>query len=603
MAWWLGLFGAQGDETPAIDQASNAHAPEGAGLGADTLKPIRPSPPPREAKDWMAEEDSKAPDEDLAVEGCCKNSNGKLLAGVQLQLREAGWHGQLGQAGSVLAETVSDKSGRFRLEGVLRRSNLYQLSAAREDLGVWISGPIDPQLQDSMWQDVVFTDAGTARLQVRDLQGGALAGARLVCSDTLAVVQRFQFAGEFPFAADGSLELRGVPVEGLAVEVSAEGFSTERARVTPGANITLVLRPALSVSGRVVVRGADHGVPGMRLMLSCVEEVPSTRSPDGLFDTRALHVHTDNNGYFRFDGAGEGLLLLSSNTALIPPRNVRAGDKDVLLEIEFGPVVQGTLRGASSWRGARVVLSPSKEAGGAAMPPASWLPVQKDGSFSIAAHGAGPWHVVAEAPGCARTVSEAVMAPGSVELTLVAGLKITGRVLDAAGDPVAGAAVSLRRVVELVARGNGPAPGHLPGAEVFTRSEGDGSFCLANLARGAHELVVSHPSFVSTTPRRVDVVAAGRIPEVVLQRAGELDGLVRLAGGAGDAGAIVLATSEQGERRTVSADGEGRFHMEGLVPGKWRVKLFQQAGVLRDGEAVAVDIHAGRKAFLNLDSR
>ncbi len=588
VAWWAGFFSAQPVESPNFDTTSGAGAPVVA--APDALKPIFPVPPPPSSRAWTAEERIQGPDQELALSGTCRDVEGKPVPGAQLDLREARWVDGVAMAGAVIAEFISDERGRFHCAGVFRRGNTYQLSAASAACGSWESAVIDPQLQDTLWQDVVFVDVGKARIRAFDPHGGALAGARVVCADRVESESRA--VSESVCAPDGRLELTGIPAAGLTVEVSAEGFSTERTRVMPGSDVRVVLHPAAGVSGRVVVRGSATGVQKARLVLRSVEG-----------GRESLHALSDDHGRFRFDGAGEGLLVLSAQSLPLPPRNVRAGDVDVILELDLGPSVQGTLHGPPSLRGARVMLTDSKEAGAAAVLPGSWSPVQSDGSFSLAARGAGPWHVVAEAPGCARIVSEAVMAPGRMDLTLAAGLRIAGRVVDEAGDPVGGAAVLLRRVVVLAARAHGPTPGPLPGAEVLTRTEGDGSFCCVNLAPGTHELVVSHPSFVRSAARGVEISAGGRIPEVVLQRAGELDGVVRLRGGVADDGAVVLATSEQGERQTVSVDSEGRFHLEGLAPGKWQVKLVQQAGVLRASDFLAVDIRAGRRAFLNLDSR
>jgi hypothetical protein len=525
----------------------------------------------------------------LVLEGVCKNDRGQALSGVRVLIHEAQWINGEALRGSVVAEGLSDARGRFEFVGVLRRGNQYQLLARGESLGSHDSGVIDPLDGGSLWQDVMLAETPVALIRVLDPQGGGVVGARLLRPD--------RDGEEFASNAEATIALHGLPIAGLVVEVSAAGFSRECVEVAPGTNVTVTLRSALGVSGRVVLRGTQQGLAKTQLSLRAVE------GSDAVWQ-----CVSGSDGRFRFDGVPDGLLVLSLPAFAALARNVSAGAENLMIEVDEELQVHGLVRGPRGVRGARVALVDSKEAGSCALMSSAWRPAKEDGSFAIAARSAGPWHVVAEAPGYARAVSSAVTAPGAVHLDLTAGFSIAGQALDEQGAPLAGARVLLRRVVELKSRATGGIGGLARGAAMHAQSSGDGSFALSNLEAGAYELTLEHPSFVSPKPTRLDVQGNGRLAPLRLQRAGELEGLVTLSDGAGDHGASVLLTSLSDERHLVTADSEGRFSLGGLVPGTWTARLVRpgsgpSADSFPNETALRVDIRAGRKSFLNIKSR
>src|SRR4029453_10321778 len=129
------------------------------------------------------------------------------------------------------------------------------------------------------------------------------------------------------------------------------------------------------------------------------------------------------------------------------------------------------------------------------------------------------------------TVVAGVAQHQDVELTK--GEKITGKVVDSTGKPVARATVNSEAIETALLRGRNRdlkrildlAEGLSFLDEVRAESGGDGSFTLTGVTPGVHSLRASRPGFLSTDP----VQAAG----------GAHDVLVRLRAGTSIVGRVV----------------------------------------------------------------
>ena len=153
-----------------------------------------------------------------------------------------------------------------------------------------------------------------------------------------------------------------------------------------------------------------------------------------------------------------------------------------------GRVLDGRLRGAVA--GALVRLSGPDGAARDVHPDAR-------GVYEVVALAAGDWTLTASAPGyapAARTLTLAAatrnpreVTARDIDLELAPAARVSGRVLDARGDPVAGAEVTLEQ------RGRALAA---PRAQ----SGGDGGFVLAPVPEGDYDVVARFPGGRATYP-------------------------------------------------------------------------------------------------------
>ncbi|MSR74773.1 MAG: carboxypeptidase regulatory-like domain-containing protein [Planctomycetes bacterium] len=563
-----------------------ALAPEDAAPSVSS--PITAHPPRASLENGsLALRELDAADSTLVLRGGCRSHEGLPLTNVSLTLALAESAGGIMVSGADLAAAHSDASGAFRFENVLRRGDRYVLSAAHPELGQWRSELVDPLRRTTLWQDVVLGYAGVIDGRIQDGSGNGISGAELRCENNVR--------SAVPCAGDGTFHITSVPPEGLLLRVSVTGFRSVTRLAKPGEACVFELMPGLAVAGAVLHTDSREPVVGARLTL---------RPTDGGSEERS--ESTDARGAFRFEGAAPGVLLLSVDGVAASARNVTAGAEHQLIEVRFGPRVDGVLLAADGKpaRCGRVALVPFLESAAGALPLHAWQPIDAEGHFSLQAREVGTCFVVAEGPGSARVSSGPVQAPGRVQLQFAAGTVVHGHVQDERGSAIEGAVVVFRRVVLLraTATGSGVAAG--VGSSTQVVSAADGSFACSNLASAEYDFEILHPSYVGRAlPRQRISGAEVSLGDVALGRAGELEGLVLNKAGHADDTAVVLLLHAGGERHTVSSDALGKFSKSGLKPGVWQASVVQSEGVLRESVAVSATLNAGGRAFVRLESR
>ena len=142
------------------------------------------------------------------------------------------------------------------------------------------------------------------------------------------------------------------------------------------------------------------------------------------------------------------------------------------------------------------------------------------------------------------------------DVQLRAASAASGRVVDEAGKPVAGARV--------IAAAN---EGLLDGDSrhvAESRTGADGAFAIADAPEGTRSLVVRAAGFVPTN--RVQLEAKSD-EKVSLQRGGSIGGVVLDASGKPAAGVVVTA-----EDVAAKTDAQGNFKMAGVSPGTHRLQ-------------------------------
>jgi len=190
-----------------------------------------------------------------------------------------------------------------------------------------------------------------------------------------------------------------------------------------------------------------------------------------------------------------------------------------------------------------------------------------------------------------------------LDLVLGRGARLAGRVVDEAGEPVAGARVRWGAVGDEGERRYRDAfrADQLLGPRVV-RSANDGAFVVERLEPGRMLLKVEHAGFADWYRKDLVVPAEGDLPDVrvVLVRAGTIEGLVKEARtGRPIAGAWVYAREQQPEdggpkgapSEAVPADPgrvralssaqtgpDGRYALERLPEGRFEVVVWLAVG-------------------------
>ncbi len=213
-----------------------------------------------------------------------------------------------------------------------------------------------------------------------------------------------------------------------------------------------------------------------------------------------------------------------------------------------------------------------------------------DGRFKVLTPPQGEFRVVVRADGYAPNVFQVQGASGKKlqipEIRLGDGEHVLGEVLDAETElPVADARVSLADPAKLerlrFIRPERVAP--------VARAGSGGWYELKHAPRGLLVLVVSAPGYL---PEFVPVNTREPLPTVRLHKGGAITGSVRDASGAPvrDARVVVLST-ESGDGAEVVANALGRFAVEHLRPGRYRV--FDRGAAGATGESVGVPVADG----------
>ena len=311
-----------------------------------------------------------------------------------------------------------------------------------------------------------------------------------------------------------------------------------------------------------------------------------------------LETATDLEGRFRFARLPPGPYRLLVEAAGFPtaektPVAVPGEDAAVRVDGEGRSIVGRVNAGGAPVAGARVLLAP--DGGG----PLRESATRAGGGFAFGGLGAGRYAVravrgdSASAPQRGVEASESPAAAAAVVLELAPGRAVTGRVIDDAGSALA--EVPVRIETDTGAPGEDPLP-------AMVRSDRDGNFASL-VFPGSYRLSASRPGYVLRRSPAVDTRGAGEPVKTVLElvRGARVFGKVVDPRGGAAAGARVrcLASAIEdltvqtgplplaaeaaampsgagralGTTRATVADREGRFTVDDLIPGRYRVEV------------------------------
>ena len=531
------------------------------------------------------------------VRGTVRDGKGEPIAGAAIHangysLSQVGWQwGIGGRSEQPLATSGSD--GRFTAHGMPPRP-AWVLYAKKEGLVGKHAEPFALGADATPKELVLKLEQGaTLRGRLEGLDGPALAEAQVGFWGTN---QQLAFKSHgFKPAQDGTFEIPGVPAGDWTINAWANGRQAPQKTVSdvkPGEvreGIVLTFFEGAEVTGRIV---DSKGQPVARLNV--------------MLQVRAgtwTQTTTDSDGNFRFANVAKGSAQVmtwddSGRQASIGKRfEAPASGVELVYDKPPTVILRGEVKAADGTPIA--VCSVSARASGGQQP---GMPVMVNpneggrdainGRFEITTSGEGPWVVTASnargEDGARLNLKQAQLvvrdASAPISLSMEAGGRVEGRVVDAKGKGVAG--------VQVMA---GSGPRQTPG-----RTDKAGRFVLEGLDDGMIVVQVQPPAGM-VRPRGQSV------------RAGRTDLEFRLVAGVtiqGTAfgpdgkpltqGYASAQWSEQGEHAAGSTGtqirGAGTFTLEGLPAGvraKVQVQVWSASGKVAYAPAVLEDVLAG----------
>jgi len=210
-----------------------------------------------------------------------------------------------------------------------------------------------------------------------------------------------------------------------------------------------------------------------------------------------------------------------------------------------------------------------------------------DGAFAVADLTAGRRvDLRAHLPGYAAVWVEDVEPPAAdVRFELEPTARVAGTVVDEAGEPLAGAEVTVRSQPSVPGSGGRLKVG--APVERSARSGPDGTFEVVDVPPGEAAVQATADGFVPGRPEEVEVPAGGVVEDLrlALERGGILEGVVTDAGGEPVAGALVTDGDV-----VARGDREGHYRLAGVPPGPAEIRAFHPDHLPARAE---VDVEAG----------
>lgn len=517
------------------------------------------------------------------LEGEVKGPGGSPVPGALVIVRPSG--------NAVAVEptrATTTANGRFRLTLAPRTTASWDVRVEAKGLAAELLENVRPGRSLT----VLLRSGGTITGTVRDgTDGRPLAGVRVEAK--AASAWRFEESGQPPVGVvatmtdrAGQFRLAGLASETFTVSAKASRLGrADRHGMRAGAVADLFLFPGASISGAVTG-------PGGPPLAGAAIVVQGPRYTGG-------RETTDAEGHFEVAGVEPGRYTVVVRHPDHAPGLAEAivlaqSETQVAISLSKGVPVLGRLMASRERPTAGHVLL--LEQNGQVLPNEALFPVPRaearmDGFFVVEHVPVGSHALLVRSPGFAPRRVEIEVSPRATaldlgEVALERGRIIAGRVQDGAGAPIAGATVSAsRQSNDILGSSDDPEPAH---------SEGDGSFVLAGLEAGLHELWVSAPGYASL--RKLTEVGTEDL-RLVLSQGGTIAGRVVDAQGkpvdafSVSASPIERRTDRSGASRQVSSP-QGRFVLEDLAEGAYIVTA--DATAHTSGSAPEVRVLPGR---------
>jgi len=470
-------------------------------------------------------------------------------------------------------------------------------------------------------EDIELARGGGIAGRVVDSEGRPVAGAAIRTqsywedgSGSLSIVHGSQGSPAATSGEDGTFRLAHLSVGKVTLTADeprfalaqAGPFEIEEGKTIP--RIEIVLEPGREVRGVVLapdgspVAEADvtlspHFGSGINIAIggdATDGERPPSRGRSA--------ARTAEDGSFRFTGVAPGNYAVEAKKpgfARVETAPVEAGASDVVVQLVRNGTVRGSVVDARSGDPVRVFsagLKPQNDSsfffsiGGDSGTPSLRRFEDPDGRFEIQDVDPGTYRLVVRAPDHAEGTARGVVVESGAEVevapvALEPGASIEGTVLTALGKhPIEGARVRAvpersegdqQTMIGFVISGESGGRLELGNRGVSVVTDAAGRFRLRDLEPGAYNVVVEHKRFIREKIAGLVVDAERPLDpmEILLRLGGGIEGTVFGSDGYPEAGATVQVVGRKGFLERVTTDGLGYYHIGGLEPGTYHLKL------------------------------
>jgi hypothetical protein len=419
-------------------------------------------------------------------------------------------------------------------------------------------------------------DLGTLVLQqgaalagtVVDARGKPLSGAKIFVVESLPrrgteeeVLRKLK--PQASSGPDGRFQLRdqpaGVPLSLVVLAADHLPGPFRGIRSPSPEPLMLRLEPAWSLRGRVVSAEGEP-VAGARLELRWQAVLPDDER-QAVGPTILRDAASDRDGRFALDGMPGGTAWLGVTAHGFVPLDtleVRVPAPDAggewVIVLQPGALLEGRVTTDAGDPVAGVRIS----AGGTA------ALSDADGRYQAEGVPLGEREVHVSHPNYRTRVQRKRIEPGAnqLDVQLESGAEVAGRVVDEAGEPIAGAEVWM------ISRQQRDFP------EYHARSAADGRFAFPTVAHGRYTLGAEAEQRSRTELEAAVVVTRENVSglEVILRQGATLSG--RILGLEPGELAVVQVRARMEDRGSFPAriDSQGRYEIRHLQPGDWEVR-------------------------------
>ncbi len=574
--WWLGSGSTAGvDDDVARDDGANETARAGLEGRADPL---------------VADAETATGPGSEAVRGIVEDLDGNPLPGMRVELhrhidrtfledRAGAWFrpDRLGhpEPYELLTTTATGEDGQFAFPGLPKSGVGYQVrviakapwfSGRRHANVGWYNRFLRIQLGKGAPLRLRVVDAGGRGLQAfvsgyRQREGAgwfpASFGEIRTSRDGRASVVLPDGVFQCSVTVPGKVTRYGVMVETpqsgeLLIPVGIEGGASVEGSIrdTSGA----------PVAGAHVY--VESGGPHESLSLLTRTAGDGSYRVDGLLPMSVQRVAVTADGYLTIDNGAPGLALRPGRTARVDLTMVRGG------------VIEGTVRGADGRAIAGAQVQARAEHTRQGFVGIDRAVTDRDGRYRMSHVPLGGGHVLASALGYFERetkgtwyVIDGESDRKTIDITLLRGIPVHGRVVDAYGDPVAHASVTVNGVVS-------SGWWNQDARMRVVTTDAHGRFAYPGLPPGDSWKLTATTASSTSPPVSVRTAMDTEPPapvELVLRRTAVVEGRVALEADASRHRLRAHARAEDGANQTTAVLADGTFRLTGLQPGAYEI--------------------------------
>lgn len=492
----------------------------------------------------------------------------------------------------IVAQTASDPTGRFELE-TLPASQVDLQVRARGFVPALVRGlAVPPGEKAYDLGSVVLASGEIVRGVVEDLQGQPLDAVAITVQKVDPTAARLAWAGSPPqesetvTGADGRFEVRGLrPGEPVDLLVKRQGYTS---RMVSGLRppleepVRVVLTPAPQISGRILDE-KDDPIAAAQVVLRREGGIAGVASTDGegrftlegiLLDQLALDVSAQGYLPVHVDGIDMAAGTDLEGLEIVLPRG--AALEGTIYAPDGSPAAGATVRALPAPSGGPFLLSVMPE-----------TRTDGDGRYRLEGLPKAKLSVIAKHTAYQEAVRDLEIREEEtrMDLHLREAWEIAGRTVDASGQGLSGVRVGWI------------AP---DGKEQETLSGSDGSFRFSGVGEGRHRLRAEKPGYARLLVREVQISGGPlRDLELRLDRGAVITGQI-LGLSFEELARVQVAASRAGISAEQSGriDYQGRYRIDGLAPGDWKVLARLPDGRLAEGPVTVLT--GARQAMLDL---